>query len=110
MTEAVAHPLSLMHGLLGDRLAVPLGETAARHEPPKAEPAEAYYHEAFVLAEELGMRRLGANCHYGLGMLYLKTSRLHLARAELPAAIELYRSMEMTLWLPQAGAALALAG
>jgi hypothetical protein len=29
------------------------------------------------------------------------------ARAELAAAIELYRAMEMTFWLPQAEAALA---
>jgi hypothetical protein len=29
------------------------------------------------------------------------------ARAELTAAIDLYRSMEMTFWLPQAEAVLA---
>jgi hypothetical protein len=29
------------------------------------------------------------------------------ARAALAAAVELYRAMEMTLWLPQAEAALA---
>jgi hypothetical protein len=33
--------------------------------------------------------------------------RLEQARIELSAAIELYRSMEVTFWLPQAEAALA---
>jgi hypothetical protein len=32
------------------------------------------------------------------------------ARAELSAAIELYRATEMTFWLPQAEAALAEVG
>jgi hypothetical protein len=32
------------------------------------------------------------------------------ARAELTAAIELYRAMDMTFWLPQAAATLAEVG
>ena len=60
-----------------------------------------------ALAGELGMRPLLAHCHLGLGTLYRRAGRPEPARAELSAAIELFRSMEMTFWLPQAEAELA---
>ena len=75
--------------------------------PPDVAQAEAHYQQALALAEELGMRPLVAHCHLGLGTLYTKMGRLEQARAELSTAIELYRAMEMTFWLPQAEAALA---
>jgi len=78
-----------------------LGNIAARREPPEAELAERYYQQALTLAEELGMRPLQAHCHLGLGALYQQTRRLEQAHTELSAAIDLYRSMEMTFWLPQ---------
>jgi Flp pilus assembly protein TadD len=53
------------------------------------------------------MRPLQAHCHHGLGWLYSQTGRREQARTELSAAIDLYRAMEMTFWLPQAEAALA---
>jgi hypothetical protein len=56
------------------------------------------------------MRPLQAHCHRGLGTLYAKTGRQEQARAALATAIELYRAMEMTFWLPQAEAALAQIG
>jgi uncharacterized protein HemY len=56
-----------------------------------------------------GMRPLVAHRHFGLGKLYLKRGRQEQARTELSAAVELYRAMEMTFWLPQAEAALAQA-
>jgi hypothetical protein len=40
-------------------------------------------------------------------MLYERIGRPESARTEFSAAIELYRAMDMTFWLPQAGAALA---
>jgi tetratricopeptide (TPR) repeat protein len=83
-----------------------LGDIAAQRHPPVAEPAADYYRQAMALAEELGMRPLLAHCHLGLGTLYAKIGRARPARAELSAAIELYRAMEMTFWLPQAEAAL----
>jgi tetratricopeptide (TPR) repeat protein len=83
-----------------------LGEIAAQRGPPEREPAEAYYRQALALAEELGMRPLQAHCHRGLGTLYAKTGQREQARAELTAAIALYRDMEMTFWLPQAETAL----
>jgi tetratricopeptide (TPR) repeat protein len=86
-----------------------LGDIAARREPPEREQAEAIYHQALALAEELGMRPLVAHCHRSLGTLYAAIGRRAEASAELSAALELYRSMEMTFWLPQAEAALAQA-
>jgi hypothetical protein len=50
------------------------------------------------------MRPLLAHCHFGLGILYNRISRPAQARAELAAAIELYRAMEMTFWLERAEA------
>ena len=84
-----------------------LGDIAAQREPPESEQAEAHYRQALALAEELGMRPLQAHCHRGLGTLYAKTGQREQARAALSAAIELYRAMDMTFWLPQAEAALA---
>jgi tetratricopeptide (TPR) repeat protein len=82
-----------------------LGEIAAEAEPPEAEEAEARYRQALTLAEELGMRPLVAHCHLGLGTLYQKVGHEEPARAELAAAIELYRAMEMPYWLAKAEAA-----
>jgi tetratricopeptide (TPR) repeat protein len=84
-----------------------LGDIAAQRHPPVAEPAADYYRQAMVLADARGMRPLLAHCHLGLGILHAKMGRAGPARAELSAAIELYRAMEMTFWLPQAEAALA---
>ena len=53
------------------------------------------------------MRPLVAHCHLGLGTLYAATGRAEQARAALTTAIDLYRAMDMTFWLPQAEAALA---
>ena len=66
--------------------------------------------QALALAEELGMRPLQAHCHLSLGTLYVKTGQREQARTELSTAIELYRAMDMTFWLPQAEAALAQVG
>ena len=84
-----------------------LGDIASHHDRPDVATAEAHYGAAMALASELGMRPLAAHCHRGLGTLYAKIGRLEQARAELSTAIDLYRAMEMTFWLPQAEAALA---
>ena len=84
-----------------------LGVVYARADPPDVMQAEAHYQQALALAEELGMRPLQAHCHLGLGTLYATIGQHEQARAELSAAIELYRGMEMQLWLPQAEATLA---
>jgi tetratricopeptide (TPR) repeat protein len=84
-----------------------LGAVHAHTDPPDAAQAAAHYQQALTLAEELGMRPLQAHCHRGLGTLYARIGQREQARAELATAIELYRAMEMTFWLPQAEAALA---
>jgi tetratricopeptide (TPR) repeat protein len=84
-----------------------LGDIAAHRDSPEIAQPEAYYRQALALAEELGMRPLQAHCHRGLGMLYATTGWREQARAELSIAIDLYRAMEMTFWLPQAETVLA---
>jgi tetratricopeptide (TPR) repeat protein len=84
-----------------------LGEVTAQREPPDIDQATTHYRQALALAEELGMRPLQAHCHRGLGTLYAKTGQREQTRAALSAAIDLYRAMAMTFWLPQAEMALA---
>jgi tetratricopeptide (TPR) repeat protein len=84
-----------------------LGDITARRDTPDTDLAEAHYQQALIMAKELGMRPLQAHCHRGLGMLYAMTGQREQARAELSTAIEMYRDMEMTFWLPQTEAALA---
>jgi tetratricopeptide (TPR) repeat protein len=84
-----------------------LGDIAGYRTPPDAELTAAYYRPALALAEALGMRPLQAHCHRGLGTLHATIGQQEQARAELSAAIVLYRAMDMTFWLPQAEAALA---
>jgi tetratricopeptide (TPR) repeat protein len=84
-----------------------LGDIAARRDPQESEPAATHYHQALTLADALGMRPLLAHCHRGLGTLYAKLGRPEQERTELSIAIELYRAMDMTLWLPEAEAMLA---
>ena len=84
-----------------------LGVVQAHADPPDIAPAEAYYQQALTLAEELGMRPLMAHCHHGLGTLYATTGQREQARTRLSTAIEMYKSMDMTFWLPQTEAVLA---
>jgi class 3 adenylate cyclase/tetratricopeptide (TPR) repeat protein len=79
-----------------------LGEIATHRDPPDDVQAEAYYRQARLLADELGMHPLVAHCHLDLGSLYTKIDRREQARAELVTAIELFRAMEMTFWLTRA--------
>jgi Flp pilus assembly protein TadD len=53
------------------------------------------------------MHPLQAHCHHGLGRLYSQTGQREQARTTLTTAIDLYRSMDMIFWLPQAEATLA---
>jgi tetratricopeptide (TPR) repeat protein len=84
-----------------------LGDIAAHQSGPDVATAETHYGAAIALADELEMRPLAAHCHLGLGTLYAKIGRREHAHPELSTAIEWYRAMAMTLWLPQAEAALA---
>ena len=73
----------------------------------RLEEAKQWYRRAFQQASSLSMRPLVAHCHKGLGDLHIKTESSEEARPELVAAIELYRSMDMNLWLLQAESTLA---
>jgi tetratricopeptide (TPR) repeat protein len=84
-----------------------LGGIAAHREPPAVDQATTHYGQALTLAEELGMRPLQAHCHRGLGTLYTATGQREQARTELSAAIDMYKSMDMTFWLPETEGALA---
>jgi tetratricopeptide (TPR) repeat protein len=84
-----------------------LGVVQAHADPLDSAQAEAHYQQALALAEELGMRPLVAHCHLGLGRLYGQSGRGEQARAALTTALDLYRAMDMTFWLPQAEAARA---
>jgi tetratricopeptide (TPR) repeat protein len=84
-----------------------LGDIAMHRDPPDTDQAETHYQQALTLANELGMRPLQAHCHRGLGTLYRQTRQAEQARAELTTAIDMYRDMEMTFWLPETEAALA---
>jgi len=42
-----------------------------------------------------------------LGTLYAQTGQVAPARVELSIAVEMYRAMEMTFWLPEGKVALA---
>jgi tetratricopeptide (TPR) repeat protein len=76
-------------------------------DPSNVEQALDCYQQALTIAEELGMRPLQAHCHRGLGHLYSQTEQAEQARAELSMAIEMYRDMGMTFWLPETEATLA---
>ena len=84
-----------------------LGVVHAHADPPDVAQAEAHYHQALALTAEFGMRPLQAHCHCGRGTLYATTGQREQARTALSTAIEMYRAMEMTFWLPQTEAALA---
>jgi tetratricopeptide (TPR) repeat protein len=84
-----------------------LGDIGTHRDSPEVDEVEAHYRQALALADERGMRPLMAHCHLGLGTLYAKVGPREPARAELSATIDLYRTMDMTFWLPEAEATLA---
>jgi class 3 adenylate cyclase/tetratricopeptide (TPR) repeat protein len=84
-----------------------LGDIAMHTNPPECQQAGPHYQQALSLANDLGMRPLQAHCHRGLGTLYSQTNWAEQSRTELSTAIEMYRDMEMTFWLPETEAELA---
>jgi tetratricopeptide (TPR) repeat protein len=87
-----------------------LGEIAARKDPPDVNQAEAHYHQAISLADELGMRPLVGHGHLGLGKLYRRTGKRQQAKEHLTTATTMMREMEMGLWLEKAEAELKEVG
>jgi predicted ATPase/class 3 adenylate cyclase len=83
-----------------------LGDIALRHDPLEAAEAETCYRQALAVSEELGVRPLQAHCYFGLGHVHAALGSLDQARRELSAAVDLYRSMDMTNWMPRVESAL----
>jgi tetratricopeptide (TPR) repeat protein len=79
-----------------------LGDVQGRQEGPPAKAAEHSYQQALTLAEDLGMRPLAAHCRLGLGRLYRGRGWQAQARAELSAAVDLFRTLDMAFWLARA--------
>ena len=84
-----------------------LAQIEAKCESPDYERAKCYYQESLEFATELGMRPVQAHCHNDLGQLYFKLEKYRAAWRELSTAIEFYRNLEMTFWLPAAETSLA---
>jgi tetratricopeptide (TPR) repeat protein len=70
-----------------------LSDAAGGHAPLDA---EASYRGALALAKELGMTPLRAHCHLGRGRLRRRIGDHDRARADLGAAVRLFRSTEMS--------------
>jgi tetratricopeptide (TPR) repeat protein len=87
-----------------------LGEIQFKRAPHQSDEAEAYFEQALVLGDELGMDPLRAHCLLGLGAVYERTGRWQRARTSLSTAGVLYRTMGMTFWLPRTEAALERLG
>ena len=83
-----------------------LGAVQAHADPPDAAQAEAHYRQALALAEELGMSPAPGACH-GPRHAVCHDRKGGAGPCRLLMAIEMYQTMEMTFWLPQAEAALA---
>ena len=84
-----------------------LGDIDMHHNSLEIDQAKIHYQQSLTLANELGMKPLQAHCHRGLGKLYCQTGQLEQARTELSTAIDMYRDMEMTFWIPETETALA---
>jgi hypothetical protein len=67
-----------------------------------------HYHQALALADEGGLRPLVAHCHRGLGKLYRRIGDRAKADEHLTTAATMYRAMDMSVWLAQVEAELAL--
>jgi hypothetical protein len=83
-----------------------LGDILAGRDPSLAAQAEANYKEALILAQELGMSPLQAHCWFGLGQIHAQSKNTPIARSEIHAAAEHYRTMRMPFWLARADRAL----
>ena len=83
-----------------------LGDIAAHPDRFEVEIAEAHYHQALALAEELGLRPLMAHCHLGLGALYRRAGKRQQAREHITTAVTMFGEMDMRYWREQAEAEL----
>jgi len=76
-----------------------LAEVAAAGQPPDSSAAAGVYAQAMVLAHELGMRPLVAQCHARLAALNQRMGQRDQARDHLISAVTMFREMDMPFWL-----------
>ena len=72
----------------------------------RIEQAIDWYRQGLSQASEFSMLPLAEYCHLGLGQLLFKNGHTEKARTEINTAIDLYRSMDISLWGQQAEAVL----
>ena len=105
LAQQLAHPLSLTMALRWAAVAYSLprlGEIVARRLLPQSDQAADCYRHATALADGTCMHSLTRpHCHLGLRYAVCEDWPTRVARAELCAAIELYRNLHMTFGLPQ---------
>jgi hypothetical protein len=68
----------------------------------KTEQATQTFLQAIDLAAQLNMKPLLAHCHMGLARYHIKLGEEANARSEIATAAEMYRSLNMNFWLPEA--------
>jgi tetratricopeptide (TPR) repeat protein len=86
------------------------GEIATLRDPLDPQAAIAACRSALAHATELGMRPLAARGRLDLGAAHLRSGARAEAKAELGAAVESLRELQMTHWLARAEALGAAAG
>ena len=79
-----------------------MAKILSQGEVQNLQKATASYIKAAEQAEALGMKPLLAHCHNGLGQIYTQQGQITKARSELLTAIDLYREMDISLWMAQA--------
>jgi class 3 adenylate cyclase/tetratricopeptide (TPR) repeat protein len=73
----------------------------------RIEPARQTFQQAKDLAAKLKMRPLMAHCSLELGKFYMRNREVEKARYEFQIAIDLFHSLGMKFWLPEAEAVLS---
>jgi class 3 adenylate cyclase/tetratricopeptide (TPR) repeat protein len=78
-----------------------LGDLAAHSGGSNAASAASHYREARALAVQRGMQPLVAQCHFGLGLLAVRTGTPEAARDDLSVALARFRELGMQYWTDQ---------
>ncbi len=81
-----------------------LGDTSIHEGRREVAKAEARYRQAWTLCRDLGMAPLAAHCRMGIGTVYAARGSMAEAKAEVAAAMDQFRGMEMSLWEERAQA------
>jgi class 3 adenylate cyclase/tetratricopeptide (TPR) repeat protein len=72
-----------------------LGDLAMRSEPANTSAAAGHYRAAATIADELGMRPLAMECHFGLGAVARREGRENEAQSEFQSALKLAEDMSI---------------